>query len=116
MKRCMGLVLAAFIGLVTFGANSAGATFPGSNGRLAFWDSAKTPWQIASMNPDGTGRMVLTSNRRRFSSGPAWSADGLSLAYITSGRGLDRLVTMNADGTGRQLILERLPRRPCVGA
>jgi Tol biopolymer transport system component len=105
LRHRVGFILAGLLALGTFGAGSAAATFPGSNGRIAFSVLFHRSGQILTMNPDGTGRTRLISTRHANYS-PTWSADGSKLAYLHR-IGPTRLITMNADGTGRNVILER---------
>jgi TolB protein len=85
-------------------AGPAQATFPGSNGKIVFFTYNTNPPQIGTIDPDGTNRTLITSGERRSKVSPAWSADGLTIAFISSGRGPDRLMTMAADGTGAVLV------------
>lgn len=73
------------------------AAFPGANGRIATNEEFVG---IQTMNPDGTGKTLLTSgiNDRN----PAWSPDGARIAFdgqVTTGQGISDIYVMNADGT-----------------
>jgi|SRR5829696_659434 hypothetical protein len=39
----------------------AGATFPGKNGKIAFWSSRDGNYEIYTMNPNGQGLDTLTT-------------------------------------------------------
>ena len=85
----------------------AGASFPGANGRIAFYDFAEQPTQIYSIEPDGTDPLPLTAGARA-KLAPAWSADGSMIAFGSFSlrretRG--RLEIMNADGTARSVVV-----------
>lgn len=102
MRRVV-IVLVAVLGALVV-APPAPATFPGSNGRIAFFDYAGL--QIYSIDPDGSGRTQLTSGDQA-NQYPAWSADGSTIAYVRS-RGLEAgrhsIMTMNADGTNKTVV------------
>jgi Tol biopolymer transport system component len=99
MKRALGLMALASLMSVAIAA-PAQATFPGANGKIAFYTYFSHPQRIGTIDPDGTNRTLITSGERRSKVSPAWSADGSTIAFISSGRGPDRLMTMAADGTG----------------
>jgi TolB protein len=92
-----GLLAACW--LVVIGAtNPAKATFPGTNGKIAFM-AAKTaePDQIYTMNPDGSGMTQVTPAGFPNHHSPDWSPDGKSIVYDTTS-GL-ALRAINADGS-----------------
>ena len=74
------LTLAAVVGLSGLGS-PAQAAFPGTNGRLACEGTrgVEPSVEVYTINPDGTGEMVLTENAVR-DGDPGWSPDG---AFIT---------------------------------
>jgi Tol biopolymer transport system component len=76
---------------------AAHATFPGANGRIAFYDAGTSGYTIETIKPDGTGRTQLGAGQD-----PAWSADGSRIAFTD----LADIYAMNADGTGRTKIVE----------
>ncbi len=74
---------------------AAMATFPGTNGRIAFIRAGN----VWVMNPDGTGQIRLTTGG--VSADPRWSADGRKIAF-SKGDALTSadIWVMNADGSG----------------
>src|SRR5688500_8698867 len=72
-------------------APSASATFAGDNGRFVFQGVVG----LATMNPDGTGRVNLGQS----GSSAAWSPDGGRIVYEKDG---DKLYVIHANGTGRR--------------
>ena len=102
------VVLLASIVVVVAASESAQASFPGRNGKIAF---EKTPKgsrisHIFAINPDGTGRTQLTRNRRYDNYGPAWSPDGKKvLFYRMSGGGrTGEIFMMNRDGSNARRL------------
>ena len=82
----------------------AEATFPGRPGKIAFSSSARVPGAIETIEPDGTGRTVLTAGIS-----PTWSADGAKLAFSYDYyNSLDdtgsQIVSVGADGGNRTVI------------
>jgi Tol biopolymer transport system component len=69
---------------------AAHATFPGKNGKIAFFGSG-----IETIEPDGSGLASLIPGRD-----PTWSADGASLAYVNG----FSIFTANADGSNGAAI------------
>src|SRR5919112_4947129 len=70
---------------------SAFATFPGENGKIAFMSN----YEIYVMNADGTGQTRLTNNDA-YDYDPSWSPDGEKITF-TSTRDGGGLYVMNAD-------------------
>ena len=113
MKRSVALLVTAFLTVPLLDGTAQG-TFPGSNGRIAFYDfnaffgpRGKTS-QIYSMEPDGSDVRRLTSTTRRHKTDPAWSPDGARIAFAASRKtdpGRGRVVVMDADGQNRQVIV-----------
>jgi Tol biopolymer transport system component len=97
---------------------AAHASFPGSNGRIAFnWTFGCDGSMIATMKPDGSDRRLLTADACTADGPPRaaypdWSADGTRLAYFSD----YRLSTMAADGSGQApLPLDPVePARPSL--
>ena len=95
-----GALLAAML------ASGASATFPGSNGRIAFasFDPSVEKAFIYSILPDGTDEQQLTTLD---SGSPDWSPDGSKIAFdFLASDGCTDLAceveigVMNADGSG----------------
>lgn len=82
------------------------ATYPGTNGRIAFADYLTG--QIYAMNPDGSALDQLTNTGPNAAAdSPNWSADGEQLAYHrspTQAESNNRIWLMNADGTDRHQV------------
>jgi hypothetical protein len=86
-------------------AAPAQAAFPGANGKIAFARPtciyAYCPFDIFTMNPDGTNEAQLTDNPNNIGdANPAWSPDGTKIAFQSSRDGNWEIYTMNADGSG----------------
>ena len=84
-------------------AGAAQATFPGTNGRIAFERSTvPDAHDIYSTNPDGSAQLNLThngANNRQV----AWSPDGSHIAFRSDGDGFDDYYDIHvarADGLG----------------
>lgn len=84
-------------------APPAGAAFPGANGKIAYAkQSSHHLADIFTIDPDGTGRTRLT-NTKKVDADPAWSADGLRIAFW---HGVDGdLRVMDADGSNVSTVL-----------
>ena len=103
-------VFAAFLSAaIAGGAGPAWATFPGTNGLLAFdaVDAGTNTVQIFSVSSGGTGlRQLTTTTGSVWNEDPNFSANGQSLYFDSLDRATTRpshVYRMNADGTGRQL-------------
>ena len=65
----------------------AHATFPGSNGYIAFGKTTKGQSDIWAVDPRSGDMQRLTNTPRRRESMPEWSADGTRLAFTRCGLG-----------------------------
>jgi Tol biopolymer transport system component len=98
MRRGLWPTIGVLVGTL-LAPGSAAATFPGTNGRIAFDDWATG--QTYAINPDGTGLLQLTHvnvDRGQWAGDPAWSPDGTRIAYEAFKHGEVRLWIMEADG------------------
>ena len=76
----VAMLLAFSVELIV--AMPAGATAPGTNGRIAYSRFAGQHADIVSANPDGTGVVKLTSGPAgTFDLNPDWSPDGTKIAF-----------------------------------
>ncbi|MGH9151892.1 MAG: hypothetical protein ACRD03_05760 [Acidimicrobiales bacterium] len=86
-------------------AGGASAVAPGANGRIACEGGRALPGatvtnpEVFTINPDGTGELVLTDFPGR-DGDPSWSPDGRTIAFESFRSGGSEVWTMNADGTG----------------
>jgi Tol biopolymer transport system component len=87
--------------LMALAISPAAATYPGTNGKLAFAmkDADGNP-QINIAEPDGSGLKALTSGAY-FHACAAWSADGSKISYCSNESGAFEIWTMNGDGSGQ---------------
>ncbi len=92
-RRIRGTWLAFITALAVLAlATPARAAFPGANGKVAFDDQS-----VYTINPDGSGRTLLTTGYT-----PEWSPDGQKLAFANTVSGFnDDIFVMNADGSGQ---------------
>lgn len=89
--------IAIAAGLTALACSSpALATFPGTNGAIAF----ERDGDIWSIDPDGSHERQLTSGSP-VDAAPEWSADGSELMFTRNGNGA---YTIHADGTGLTLV------------
>jgi TolB protein len=95
----LAAVLAAGSLMVAPLAQPAHAAFPGQNGKIFFESHQDGPFEIYSMNPDGSAQKRLTT--AGFGVEPSVSADGQKLTFTGTGvQGSDDIFVMNADGSG----------------
>jgi WD40-like Beta Propeller Repeat len=98
IRRLVQLLFAVLaLGLVS----SAGATPPGTNGRIAYSSERSGNAELYSVNFDGSAERRLTWTGSS-EGDPAWSPDGTKIAYASAGSGSrSRIWVMNADGSGQ---------------
>lgn len=99
-KGAVFLVIWAALSPLAVWTEGASASFPGTNGRIAYRDLSGDLW---SMQADGTGRIQLTSSDGPDGM-PAWSADGTKIAFISGRNGQLELFTMNSDGSEQKRL------------
>lgn len=82
----------------------ASATYPGTNGDIAFTSPQAGDPQIWTMKALGADKTVITSAPpANFS--PSWNADGSRIVFIaTPPSGIQQIFTMNPDGTLRTQV------------
>src|SRR3989441_2287957 len=66
--------------------------------RLAYECSAGNV-EICVVNPDGSGKIQLTTESPAAAGHPAWSPDGLKIAFASTRSGAPELYVMHADGS-----------------
>lgn len=103
--RSLRLLLSIAIGaagVAAIPATSSWATFPGTNGRIAFASNGAGDLDIYTMNPDGSGVVNLTTapGSPGVAFEPDWSPDGTKIAFRSGREAAGEIYTMNADGTG----------------
>jgi Tol biopolymer transport system component len=111
LGRAARLSLFALVASLALAPPTAHAAFPGANGKIAFSNGASA---IATVNPDGTGQVQLTTppcgqppNFECYGDGgPVWSPNGQRIAFArlffdegAETQGSD-IYVMNADGSG----------------
>ena len=77
-------------------ASPAHASFPGQNGKIAFYDNDGSHAGVFVMNSDGSGATPVADGFV----GPRWSPDGTRFAAPSTQGGNTDIWTVNADGTG----------------
>ena len=88
-------------------AAPAGATFPGSNGKLTFTKTAGPSQDIWLMDPDGQNQTPLTTDLTTDQFASSFSADGERVAYATSlPGGKMGVVVSGVDGTDPTLVTD----------
>jgi Tol biopolymer transport system component len=106
LSRIRSSLILLLVAAVTAGltlAPSAIATYPGANGKIAFFFGAQGDYRdIFSINLDGTGLRNLTANGAN-NTLFRWSPDGSKIAFVSDGDGRDNaydLYEIAADGGG----------------
>ncbi len=111
MRRACALGSVVTLLWTLLAASPAQATYPGTNGRLAYTFEKDGIWQIFSMDPDGTDIEQITHFRKPQSTGGVnWSPDGTKIAFDSDRTGEGEIWTINADGSG----LTRITHDPTV--
>jgi TolB protein len=97
------LLALAALGVMVLSGGTAQATFPGTNGRIAFsdWETG----QIYAVNPDGTGLLQLT-HARRSAGDPTWSPDGTQIVFEKEASDRTLLWLMDADGSNKRMVAD----------
>src|SRR5581483_7221694 len=98
-------VLAALVsGMGVLLPGAAQASFPGGNGRIAYYDYG-SGW-IWTINPDGSDAKRLTPAD---SDSFAWSPDGSKLAFSDDEAGTENIYVVDADGGNRVRLTTGAP-------
>jgi tol-pal system beta propeller repeat protein TolB len=100
--RRVASVIALLLGTgVLFWPTSSNASFPGNNGRIAFW-SLGADEQILGIQADGTDLRVIATS----ASQPAWSPRGNRIAFTVTDQntGSGSIWVARADGTHRHRV------------
>lgn len=87
-------------------AAPAHATFPGANGKIAFF-SSRGPVGIYTMNADGSNQTDLTTQvNGATDSAPAWSPDGHQIAFARAYTDVaNQILVMNEDGSNQVVLI-----------
>jgi Tol biopolymer transport system component len=99
-RRLLLWIAIGAVGVAAIPATSTWATFPGTNGRIAFANDPGGDVDIWTINPDGSGAVNLTNAPASPESEPDWSPDGTKIAFRRGREAAGEIYTMNADGTG----------------
>jgi Tol biopolymer transport system component len=93
--------------VAALGPADAGATFPGQNGKLAFFRDDGSLGRIFAMDPDGQNQMPLSSGAGGIDFAPTFSADGERIAFVHE-TGPDEvfweIAVMDADGQNQMQL------------
>jgi Tol biopolymer transport system component len=101
IRRCVQLL---FVVLALGIVSSAGATPPGTNGRIVFSSNRDSGSEIYSIGPDGSSLRRLTTTVH-WEQEPTWSPDGTKIAYERLlGGDHWRIWAMNADGSAQTAL------------
>ena len=82
----------------------ASATYPGTNGKIAFSTDGRGTPQIFTVNPDGSGEKQLTFPKSGHNSAPDWSPNGTKIVFVGDATGEWQIYLMNANGSGRRQL------------
>jgi TolB protein len=106
-RLLLALIAAALISALIGGVGTAYATFPGTNGRIAF-DSVRSAGtsNVFGMQSSGSDVRQLTFLTSGEASSPAWSPDGKSIAFVEGAAdgSTIQIMLMNADGSNQHAV------------
>jgi Tol biopolymer transport system component len=116
--RCMNrialllsLLAAIVIASLVAAVRPAQATYPGSNGKIAFHSNEAGNQDIWTMNPDGTGKTNLTANSAAADVTADWSPDGQKIAFVSRRDGGNReIYVMEASGSNQTRLTDNPAR------
>jgi Tol biopolymer transport system component len=104
----LAVVLSLTAGIALLPGARARATFPGPNGRIAFWDFMSG--QIYAVNPDGSGLLQLThAPEGHYAAVPRWSPDSSHIVFESDMSGPVRIWMMDATGADQHQIVGDRP-------
>jgi hypothetical protein len=86
--------------LVLVNPQTAEATLPGKNGRIAYAARDGQDMDIFTVSPNFGAPVQLTFNTTSDHS-PSYSPDGNRIAYVDNAGNTGQIFTMNTDGTGK---------------
>jgi Tol biopolymer transport system component len=95
------VVAVLLVAAVVAASSGAHATFPGSNGKIAFSTNRDGNHEIYAMDSDGSNQTNLTQFPGAGEDLPSWSPDGTKLTFVSSRTGNFEIFTMNADGSNQ---------------
>jgi hypothetical protein len=109
IRAVSSLVVAVSIASIAGPISTAGATFPGANGRIAFVSDIGGRNGVYTMNRNGGDvSFVAASSDIFFTFQPEWSPDGSRLVFSGDATGDRDIYAVNSDGSG----LEQLTDHP----
>jgi Tol biopolymer transport system component len=100
LVRRLAVVMGALAVLV--GAGSASGGFPGRPGKIAFTSDRSGADEVVVMDARGGGRSMIASAP---ASDPAWSPDGVSIAYVRGSRS-PAVFVASADGSRERRVTQ----------
>ena len=98
-----GLLAGVALLTVAFYAQPAGATFPGTPGRIAYAHYDGNDTEIFTINPDGTGMVRVTHNGVD-DFAPSYSPDGKRIAFESSDGDDREIFTIKASGGDKRQV------------
>jgi Tol biopolymer transport system component len=98
---------AACAAISLVGAATAGATFPGANGKLTFTRTIGGLSDVWTMDPDGQNQSAIAGDPATNQRASTFSADGERIVFVTDlPGGLTGIVAANADGSDPTLVTQ----------
>lgn len=110
LKVAFAATVLAVGGALVANGGPAEAAFPGANGKIVYHTAGFKDYEVAAVNPDGTGETKLTRNYQKTDVRPSWSADGSKVVFLkapyNSPNDAFDIYTMNADGTDQRRLTD----------
>ena len=104
-RRTTAAVTVLVAALLAIACGLAAASFPGTNGRIAFTRFVAGSIAIVSVNPDGSDLRQLTSPAFAVEDDvPAWAPDGSAIVFQRCVKNVCHLWQMAADGSGQHQL------------